>query len=187
MRDDRADASIDRLIAPDGSLLVELNWVEWFNTHWVRSPRVTEIATGRLLLDLWGTDWDADVGFPRERSVRLGFRRYHLGGALAAEIYLDQDRYTIDEGPGGTSHGPLTELASALEAASRRAAAAMPPKLVIPPARSSAKSYVIVAVILIGALIAIAVATFTAEHFRPRPVQQLDQIPPMPPPIRPRS
>jgi hypothetical protein len=34
------------------------------HTHWVNSPRVTEIATGRVLLDLWGTDWDAFVNFP---------------------------------------------------------------------------------------------------------------------------
>ncbi len=181
MGDDRANASVDRLIAPDGLIEVALDWVEWSNTHWVGSPRVMEIATGRVLLDLWGTDWDADVSFPRERAVRLGFRRYHVGGSLDAEIDLGQSRYTIEERPGENSHGPLADMPSALEAASRRAAAAVPPRLTITPVRASPRSYAVALLILIGALIAIAGATFLVEHFRPPPVQKLDRIPPVPP------
>ncbi len=62
--DDPVVGLIWRRVAPDGSLRIELEGAEWSNTHWVYSPRVVEVATGRVWLDLWGTDWDATVHFP---------------------------------------------------------------------------------------------------------------------------
>jgi hypothetical protein len=180
MGDDRANASIDRLTAPDGSILVERNWVEWFNTHWVRSPRVIEIATGRVLLDLWGTDWDAEVAFPRDGAVLLGLRRYRVRGWLDAEIDLHEHGYRIEERPGEISQGPLDAMPAALETAYARVATTLPQAAMAAPVPPLARPYVIAILILIGALIAIAAATFVVEHFRARPAQHLDKIPPMP-------
>ena len=181
MGDDRTNAPGDRLTAPDGSILVELDWVEWFNSHWVRSPRVTEAATGRVLLDLWGTDWDAEVAFPRDGAVLLGLRRYRVRGWLDAEIDLHENCYRIEQTPGEISEGPLDAMPAALEIAYARVAATLPQAAVAAPAPPSARSYVVALLILAGALIAIAAATVIVEHFRPRPVQHLDKVPPMPP------
>ena len=72
---------------------------------------------------------------------------------------------------GPTADGPrLVQRRRHFAAGCRRRAA--------PP---SARSYVVALLILAGALVAIAAATVIVEHFRPRPVQHLDKVPPMPP------
>ena len=178
--DDPAKAYLGRQVAPDGSLMVELQSVEWSNTHWVRSPRVTEIATGRVLLDLWGTDWDAWPTFPRSGSVRLSFRRYHFGGGAEVELQLAPERYVLFEDGGATS-GPLSDLPEALEAASRRAAAAAPPRPQIASPRPTARNWLNALLILLATIALIAVATVVTLKLKGEPPpQKLDTIPPMP-------
>ncbi len=178
--DDPANTYLGRRVAPDGSLLVDLQAVEWSNTHWVRSPRVIEIATGQALLDLWGTDWDAGVSFPRAQSVRLHFRRYHFGGGAEAEIDLAAERYTLF-GRSGTTSGPLATLPEALEEASRREAAETPPRPVVARSRPSVRNWLVAMLILVGAFALIATATALTLYFQPKPAaQKLDAIPPMP-------
>ncbi|HEY0650845.1 hypothetical protein [Phenylobacterium sp.] len=177
--DDPANTYLGRRVAPDGSLVVELASVEWSNTHWVNSPRVIEIATGRVLLDLWGTDWDAWPSFPRRQAVRLSMRRYRGGGAQV-ELELAPERYILLEG-GGATFGPLGELPEALEAASRRAVAAAPPRPTIAPPRPTARSWLVALLILIGTLALIAVATLVSLRLQGEPPPpKLDTIPPMP-------
>jgi hypothetical protein len=178
--DDPANTYLGRRVAPDGSLLVELQSVEWGNSHWVRSPRVIDIATGRVLLDLWGTDWDAWPSFPRPRTVRLSFRRYHFGGAAEAELELGRDRYTLFESSGLTV-GPLRDLPRALEDAARRVVAEAPPRQMIPPPRPTARNWLVALLILVGALALIAVATLVTLRLQGQsPPPKLDTIPPMP-------
>ncbi len=178
--DDPANTCLGRQVAPDGSLLVELQAVEWSNTHWVRSPRVTEIATGRVLLDLWGTDWDAWPTFPRRRTVRLSFRRYHFGGGAEVEIEFAPGRYILFESSGATE-GPLSDLAEALDNASRRAAAQAPPRPLIAPLRPTARNWLVAMLILVGTVALIAAATLITLRLKDQPApQKLDTIPPMP-------
>ncbi len=182
--DDPANAYLGRRIAPDGSLLVELVAAEWGNTHWVRSPRVTEIATGRVLLDLWGTDWDGPwPSFPRRGAVRLSLRRYHFGGVAEVEIELAPERYVLIEGAGAT-FGPLRDLPKALEDASRRG---HPPRRETAPLRATGRSWLVAGLILAGALAAIAAATWITIRLQGHPApQRLDTIPAMPGPPPPR-
>lgn len=181
--DDPANAYLGRRVAPDGSLLVELAAAEWGNTHWVRSPRVTEIATGRVLLDLWGTDWDASPSFPRRGAVRLSLRRYHAGGGAEVEIELAPERYVLIEAAGAT-FGPLRDLPEALERASRKG---QPPRRGIAPQRPTARNWLVAGGILAGALAAIAAATWITIRLQGEPApQRLDTIPAMPGPPPPR-
>ena len=178
--DNPANAYLSRQVAPDGSIMVELQSVEWSNTHWVRSPRVTEIATGRVMLDLWGTDWDAVVSFPRRRAVRLSFRRYHFGGGAEAEIELAPDRYVLIERAGAT-FGTLHDLPQALEDASRRAVAEAPPRVMIPPRRPTLRNGLVALLIVAGALALIAAGTLITLRLKGEPApQRLDTVPPMP-------
>ena len=109
-----------RIIAPDGSIRVDLASVEFANTHWVNSPRVVDLTRGRVVLDLRGTDWDAEVSFPRSHCASFGLRRYRSGGSLALDIDLARNTYQIVSLPGwggASAAAPLAEVASALEAA----------------------------------------------------------------------
>jgi hypothetical protein len=178
--DDPTNAFYGRRVAPDGSLVVEFAAAEWANTHWVNAPRVTEIATGRVLLDLWGTDWDAAASFPRPRGVRLSLRRYHHGGAAEAEIDLDGGCYVLF-GTEDPTTGPLGELVEALTAAARASAAAAGPRRAIPRARPTARNWLVALAILVGAILLIAIATIVTLRVQGEPEPtRLDTIPHIP-------
>ena len=115
-----------RHISPDGTIRIDTEAVEWGNSHWVLTPRVIDIASGRVVLDLWNSDWDATISYPGYRRVALDFRRYHFSGDLAIELDLANDRYRITREPGASGalpSGPLAEAADAMEASGRRVAA----------------------------------------------------------------
>jgi len=117
-----------RHISPDGAIRVDVQSSEWGNSQWVHSPRVIEIATGRIVLDLWGFDWDAGVSFPGAGQVTLSLRRYHFGGGMTAILDLKQGSYRITQEDGigaAESSGPLDQLAPALELSCRRSGAAI--------------------------------------------------------------
>jgi len=119
---DRAKNYLGVRQSPDGSIRVELVAVEWFNTHWVNSPRVIAVATGRVLLDLWNTDWDAVVSFPADRRVAMDMRRYNGQGRFAVSMDTEQDCFeVVVDASGPPIVGPIAGLAAALEDASRRA------------------------------------------------------------------
>jgi len=114
-----------RRISPDGTIRIELEAVEWGNSHWVYSPRVIDIASAAIILDLWGSDWDATMSYPGYHRVRLDFRRYHFSGDLTIELDLANGFYHILREPGGTAPlptGPLADARSAMEESGRRVA-----------------------------------------------------------------
>ena len=177
-------------LAPDDSLRVELLAVEWSNSHWVNSPRVIEVATGRVLLDLWGTDWDAEPSFPRERCVILALRRYRSRIHLSALLDLASDSFTIHEQhPRPSSVGPLETIASALEAASLRASASAAASAVEPgaPRRVGPRQLLVALLILIAALATIGALSFVAIRLHPEPSRKLTPLPKMPDPQPPRG
>ncbi|WP_424811098.1 hypothetical protein [Roseococcus sp. YIM B11640] len=177
-RQGAAGSGFRRLISPDGELRVDLQEVEWGNSHWVRAPRVVETATGQVLVDFWNTDWDASPIFPGPGKLRLGLRRYHEGGAIAAEIDLKRRLFRI-EGEGRLR--PLNELADAMTVAARRSRAAAPPP---PPVRRHPfAAWRAALLILVGALVAIAGGTYATMRFGPKPpAQPLPTVPSFKPP-----
>jgi len=136
-----------------------------------------------LLLDLWGTDWDAWPAFPRRRTVRLSLRRYRTGGhGIEVELELEPGpgRYVLLE-PAGATFGSFADLPEALDRASQRAAAAAPPRPAIPPPRPTLGRALVVLAILVGALALIAAGTLVTLWLQGPPApQKLDTIPPMP-------
>lgn len=148
--------------SPDGSIRVDIDPNEWGHGQWVYSPRVVETATGRILCDLHGTDWQADLAFPRDRHVWLGLRRYRTPGFLFAEFDLAADRYRIAlrsvDSP--DEEGPIGDISDRLDQwwrlATRNAALTMPQPL-HPGARPHRfPAWRQALLILIGAIVAIA-------------------------------
>lgn len=155
-------------LSPDETIRVGFDWVEWRNAQWVRAPRVTDLTNHRVVLNLWGSDWDATASFPGERVVRLDMARCHFGGWLAVEIDLAADTYRIVEGPGQEGPlpaEPLSGIADGLEAAWRRFADTAPPRPMVPPRPFAAWRTALA--IAVTAAVLIAMATILSLQFAP--------------------
>ena len=178
---DRAHRNLGLRLSPDGSIRVELAAAEWSNTHWVNAPRVIEVASDRILLDLWGTDWDAEASFPIERCVALSLRRYDFGGGCQAMLHLAGDGFVVFEGtPAPPTRGPLAAIVPALEAAAGRSAAQAPRGAARPLRRVGPRQLLVTLAILIGALAAIGAISFVAVRLTPEPPPKLSTVPDMP-------
>jgi hypothetical protein len=179
---DRAHRNLGLRLSPDGSIRVELAAAEWSNTHWVNSPRVIEVAGDRILLDLWGTDWDAEASFPIERCVALSLRRYHFGGNCQALLHLAGDGFAIFENtPGPPTRGPLTAIEPQIEAAARRSSAQAPRAAQAPTRRVGPRQLLVALAIVISALAAIGTISFVIVRLTPEPPPpKLSTVPEMP-------
>jgi hypothetical protein len=168
-----------RHISRDGTIRVDLASQEWANGNWVNAPRVIEIASGRVLLDLWGTDWDATVFFREVGRVRLDCRRAHAGDGLSVVLDVARGCYqiTVAPGPGGVlSEQPLDGIVEGLEAASRRGLGAGQASSVSPHPLAAWRSALL---ILIGAAVLIAIVSYVSIRLEPK-AQPLTPIPHVP-------
>jgi hypothetical protein len=174
-------------LSPDGTIRVEIEAVEWGNSHWVHSPRVIDVPTGRVVLDLWRTDWDATVDFTGPRRVWLSFRRYHGGGAFAAELDLARGTWRLPSEP-DRAEAPLADIVAGLEEAFRVRSAGdrwIGPTIAPEPKRIPAWRMVLMVLgVMIGV---IAVSLFIALYLTPPPKRPvLDRVPSFElPPMRP--
>jgi hypothetical protein len=149
-----------RHISPDGTIRIDLASLEWSNARWANAPRVIEVSSGRTLLDLWGTDWDATVIFQEIGRVRLECRRYHLGGNLSVVLDVAHGCYQITLAPtlgGVLPKQSLAGIAQDLEAASWRAAS-REQVFTTPPYPLAAWRTALL--IFLGAIILIAIASY---------------------------
>ena len=167
-------------LAPDGSIKVEIVSTEWSPSHWVDAPRVIENASRRILLDLWNTDWDAEVSFPRPRAVALQLRRYAAPkSAFFAELDLTTNEFLLlDDGFEPPARGHLEDLRSALERASSRTTHAGRDER--RKLRSGPKQWFVAVCILAAALVAIAAITAVVLTLSPSPTRKVLPLPAMP-------
>jgi hypothetical protein len=187
----RSDTSAPHFshVSPDGSVRIDIEPFEWAPGQWAQSPCVIDAATGRILCDLHGGDWEAQTAFPRPRSVWLGLRRQGAPGHLFAELDLAADRYRIacDSLDRPDEEGTLGDIGGRLEhwwpCAARRAshAARTPPPAgegpgagadsrtdqgaaTRPTGPSPFAAWRTALLILAGALIAIAILVYLSEE-----------------------
>ncbi len=143
----------------DGTIAVEFEPIEWYNQAWLSPPRVTDLTTGRIVLDLWNQDWDAQVTYPAPRQVILDCSRFS-GAGVKALLDLATNKYRLLElrcVPGPFAWEPLDRIAQGFEDASIRSAEAVrihygkPPPIPAPTMR-----YSVAALVLTGLLVVIA-------------------------------
>jgi hypothetical protein len=177
---DKANAYLSRFIAPDGSLLVELEAAEWGNGHWIQSPCVVAIAGHRILIDLRGTDWDGTVRFPRNGVARLAISSHLAGIALTADIDVHSGRYTILGRSADDGEGPIAGFRAVIEREADAARARRGAAPLAPVARSSIQTVALILVMVVVAFAMIGAVAFFTQGRRPATATKLDRIPDMP-------
>jgi hypothetical protein len=100
--------------SPDGRLRLDVETTEWRMSHTTYSPRLSDISAGRVLLDLWGEDWDAVVSWPKRGVAQLELRRYGTPGECT--LLIDADAQTYRIGKAGDPQ-PLIDVKGGLERA----------------------------------------------------------------------
>jgi hypothetical protein len=115
----RPTPASDTRLSPDQTIKLELLISEWSPSLWIHAPRLTEIATGHVMLDLWGTSWDAQAAWVGSSGLRLDLRRYDQGGALTVLIDFLAGTYRL--GDPGAPVCPLIDIRRGIEAASEPA------------------------------------------------------------------
>lgn len=105
----------DTRLSPDQTIKLELLISEWSPSLWTHAPRLTEVATGHVILDLWGTSWDALAAWVGSSGLRLDLRRYDQGGTLTVLIDFPAETYRFGD-PGALGY-PLIDIRRGIEAA----------------------------------------------------------------------
>lgn len=156
--------------SPDGSIRVDIHPVEWASSQFAATPRVVRTSDGQILCNMLGTDWDAQVSYPREAYVWLGLRRYCSPGYLFAEFDLAADRYRIATSSLDTpdEEGALGDVTNRLEfwwekTSATAAAPIMDAQPPLPPKPHPFAAWRTALVLLIGTLAAIAGLTYMSE------------------------
>jgi hypothetical protein len=70
------DNSMPQSTSPDGAIRVEFDVETGRMSHEIYRPRVVSLPGEEVLVDLWGTDWDASAQFDEPGTVRLSLRSY---------------------------------------------------------------------------------------------------------------
>lgn len=94
--------------SPDGEYLVEWAFGYWLGNHEVRSPRVTRVRDGVILIDLRGHDWDCWLYWDDPGLLHLGVQTAYLPGALRFAIDLEVPGVTHVTS-GSSRSGPSVE------------------------------------------------------------------------------
>ncbi len=166
----------------DGTIAVEFEPIEWYNQLWLSPPRVTDLTTGRIILDLWNQDWDARVAYPGPRQVILDCSRF-TGAGVKAILDLETNRYRLLElrcVPGPFAWEPLDRVAQGFEDASIRSAEAVRAHYGKPsPIPAPRMRYSVAALVLTGLLVVIAeIAVYAMQTDRSsKPPVQLTPVP----------
>jgi hypothetical protein len=163
-----SDASMPT--SPDGTISVAFQPIEWYNNLWLSPPRVTDLSTGKIVLSLWGHDWDVRVEYPAPRQVLLEGWRYNGGGVkvlldLANQTYQILELRNV-EGPFPSA--PLSQVKQGLIDATLRssvaaqALAGVPPQIASPTKKIGKKLVILTgtgaAIVLLAILANIATA-----------------------------
>jgi hypothetical protein len=85
-----SDASMDSLYpahSPDGLYHIEWSMFEARMSHWICSPKVVHAATGQVIFDFIGSNWDASFRWLDAGRFYVYLREYPAGGGL--DVWVD--------------------------------------------------------------------------------------------------
>jgi hypothetical protein len=90
-------------VSPDARTRADFAMTQGRMSHEIYSPRITEVATGRILLDLTADSeaWDGSVEWLPEGGFSMMIRHYYEGGRVMLSVHVSTaaGTFSIDGGP----------------------------------------------------------------------------------------
>lgn len=102
-------------LSSDGAIRLEMLVSEWSLSLWTHAPRLIEVRSGKILLDLWGTSWDAQTAWTGGSGLRLDMRRYDRPGSITLFIVFEDRTYRVVED--GSRARPLADIRAGIDRA----------------------------------------------------------------------
>lgn len=168
------DIWVEHDFGPDGHVMVEYAVQTQLMSHETRTPRIIDIDTGEVLVDLDDSLFDGSVTWIADGKLSLYLRHYSLGGGMAAEIDPGRRTWFIPGQRDGPM--PLTTISTELPRRYRQIATARMSAPISAQARTPWTAYAF----LLGLIVVIAgFAYFTLSSRRTEP-QKLTPLPTFP-------
>lgn len=101
--------------SPDGSIRLDMLVSEWSVSLWTHGPRLVEAESGKVLLDLWGTGWDAQTAWTEHSGMRIDLRRYDWPGSITVFVFFGDWTFRVLQD--GRRPRPLTDFRAGLHSA----------------------------------------------------------------------
>ncbi len=100
-----------REISPDGLTQLDIAVGDGLMSHEICSPRITDIPSGRVILDLIGqASWDGSVRWLDNGDFTIAIRNYNAGGRVVVNVRVNREAGTFAFGDPPGRHEPLTDL-----------------------------------------------------------------------------
>ena len=87
--------------SPDGRIRVDWGVSTGRMSHEIWSPRIIDVETGQVLLDLWEDgSWDASIRWLEDGLMHMSIRHYSEGGATILKVTVDRTNniFRVDDG-----------------------------------------------------------------------------------------
>jgi len=94
--------------SPDGLYHIEWSMVEARMSHWICSPKIVHAATGQVIFDLIGSDWDASFRWLDAGRFYVYLRQY--SGGKGIEVWVDPPNGMFRIGAEDAKAEPLSEF-----------------------------------------------------------------------------
>lgn len=105
-----------RSLSPDGRYAVQVDAWEAFNTHWVESPRIVELADGAVVFAFADSHWSLDECRWVEADVVEWVLRKYPGNHTPSQLVARIDCVSRTAGIGAGPQEPLDAFEAALDA-----------------------------------------------------------------------
>lgn len=94
--------------SPDGLYLIEWSMFEARMSHWICSPKVVRAATGQVIFDFIGSNWDASFRWLDAGRFYVYLREYPAGAGV--DVWVDPPNGVFRIGEESAKAEPLSEF-----------------------------------------------------------------------------
>lgn len=87
------------VVSPDGRIKIDYTMTEGRHSHWIETPSVTDLKTGKKIFSLSSTTWDAGEEWLEAGRFTLLIRRYPNHFTLPVQFDVEAAKVRLGDDP----------------------------------------------------------------------------------------